>query len=67
MVRFGEDLPRRFGPAERLGVVIVPGDVALDRSLEIEHRVEAAALEPASGERREEGLDRIQPRTPRSA
>jgi hypothetical protein len=37
----------------------VLGDVAVDRSLHIDRRMEAAALEPAPGERREEGRDGV--------
>jgi hypothetical protein len=60
-LQLGEDLVRRLGPGERLGVGVVLGDVAVNRGLEIGHRAEDAALEAAPGERREKGLDRIQP------
>ena len=39
----------------------VVSDVAVDRGLELDDRVKAAAFEPAPGERREEGLDRVEP------
>jgi hypothetical protein len=39
----------------------VLGDVAVDRGLQVDDRGEAAALEPAPGQGREEGLDRVQP------
>jgi hypothetical protein len=40
----------------------VIGEVVVDRGLELHHRVEAAALEPTPGGRREERLDRVQSR-----
>jgi hypothetical protein len=55
-IQLGEDLPRGFGPGERLGIVVVLGDVAVDRGLEVENRVKAAVFEPASGQGRKEGL-----------
>ena len=61
-IHLGEDRIGGFGPGERFGVLVVLGDVAVDRGLQIDDRVEAGALEPAPGERREEGLDRVQPR-----
>ena len=60
-VQFGEDLAGGLGPGERLGIIVMFVDVAVDRGLQVDDGVEAAALEPAPGERREEGLDRVQP------
>jgi hypothetical protein len=45
----GEDLVLGLGPGERLGITVVLGDVAADRGLEVDDRVEAAALEPGGG------------------
>jgi hypothetical protein len=42
-IQFGEDLVGRFGPDEGPGIVIVLGDVAVGRGLEVDDRVEAAA------------------------
>jgi hypothetical protein len=49
-IQFGEDLPGRLGPGEGLGIMVVLGDVAMDRGLQVDDRVEAAALEPAVSE-----------------
>ena len=38
------------------------GEVAVERGLEFDDRAEDPALEPAAGARREERLDRIEPR-----
>jgi Domain of unknown function (DUF4062) len=61
-IQAGEDLHRRLSPCERLGIIVVFGDVAVDRGLQIDDRVEAAALGAVPGESGEEGLDRVQPR-----
>src|SRR5262245_46639553 len=60
-IQLGWDPGRGLGPGEGCGVMVVVGDVAVDRSLEVDDRAKAAALEPAAGERREEGLDGVQP------
>ena len=62
-IHLGEDLVGGFGPDEGLGVVVVLVDIAVDGGLEIDDRVEAAAPDSSAGERREEGLDGVQPRT----
>ena len=43
-IEFGEDLTGRRGPGEGLGVLVVLGDIAVDRGLKVDHRVEAPAL-----------------------
>jgi Methyltransferase FkbM domain len=43
-IQVGENPSRAFGPGERLGIGIVFGDVAVDRCLEIDDRLKAAAL-----------------------
>jgi hypothetical protein len=48
-IHLGEDLVGRFGPGERLRIGVVLGDVAVDRSLQVDDRVKAAALEAAPG------------------
>src|SRR6202048_1918547 len=58
---FGEDGTGGLGPNEGLWIVIVVGNVAVDGGLEVDDRAKAAALEPSTGERREEGLHRVQP------
>jgi hypothetical protein len=52
-IQFGEDLRWCLGPAEGLGLGVVLGDVSVDRGLQVDDRVEAAALQTAAGERRE--------------
>ena len=49
------------GPDERLGSGIVLGEVAIDRGLEVDQRMEHATLQPTAGELGEEGLDRVEP------
>ena len=49
-IHFGEDLVGRFGPGERLRIGVVLGDVAVDRGLQVDDRVEAAAADAAAGE-----------------
>jgi hypothetical protein len=61
-IHVGEDLVGGSGPDKGLGIVLVGGDVAIDRGLQIDDRVEAAAADAAAGERREEALDGIEPR-----
>ena len=60
-IQLGEDLVGGLGPDEGLGVVVVLGDVAVDGGLQVDDRVEAAAPEAAAGQRREEGLDGVEP------
>jgi hypothetical protein len=60
-IQVSDDLAGGLGPGEGLGVIVVLGDVTVDRGLEVGDRVEAAAFEPAPGERREEGLDGVEP------
>jgi hypothetical protein len=44
------------GPDEGLGFAVVLAEVAVDRRLQVDQRVEGAALQPPAGERGEEGL-----------
>ena len=62
-IQLGEDLHGRLSPGERRGIMVVLVDVAVDRRLQVDDRAEAAAADAAPGERREEGLDRVQPGT----
>jgi hypothetical protein len=55
--QLSEDLGGRLGRAEGLGIVVVFGGVAVDGGFEVGDRAQAA-LEPAPGQRREEGPDR---------
>src|SRR4029434_10012465 len=48
-------------PDERLGIRVVLGEVALDGSLQVDDRMEATAADALASERREEGLDRVEP------
>ena len=50
------------GPDEGFGLGVVLLDVAIDRGLEVDDRVEHAPFQAASGESGEEGLDRVEPR-----
>lgn len=58
----GDDAVRIGGPDEGLRVGVVVGDEEVDGGLEIDHRAEDAALQPASGEPGEEALDGVEPR-----
>jgi hypothetical protein len=49
------------GPDERLGALVVLGEIAVDGGLEVDQRVESAALQAAAGQRGEEGLDGVEP------
>src|SRR5512132_3407702 len=49
------------GPAEGSGRLVVLGEIAVDRGLQLDDRAEHAALQPSAGEHRKEGLDRVQP------
>ena len=57
----GDDAVWIGGPDERLGPVIVLGEVAIDRGLQVDQGVEGASLQAASGQGSEEGLDRVGP------
>jgi hypothetical protein len=58
----GSDDRLRVGlPDERLGLFIVCLNEGVDRLLEVDERMEHAALEPPAGELGEEALDGIQP------
>src|SRR5512132_933835 len=57
----GDDGLRVGGPDEGFGIVVVLGEVAVDRGLEIDQRVEYATLQAAPGELGEEALDGIEP------
>ena len=48
-------------PDERLGLVVMGFDEAVDGRLQGDERVANATLEPPFGELGEEGLDRVQP------
>ena len=48
-IYLGEDLVDGLGPGERLGIVVVLGDVAVDGGLEVDDRAEAAASDAARG------------------
>src|SRR5512132_2999318 len=56
----GDDGLQVGGPDERFGIVVVLGEVAVDRGLEIDQRVEYATLQAAPGELGEEALDGIE-------
>ena len=57
----GEDAFGISGPAERLGVFVVLGDVAVDGGLQVDERAEGPPLEPPPGERPEEAFDGVEP------
>ncbi len=59
----GENGIGGLGPYEGFGVVVVLMDVTVNGSLEIDDRVEYAALQAAACERREEALDGVDPRS----
>ena len=46
----GQDRLRLCGPDEWLGCLVVLGEVVVDRGLQVDERVEHAALEAALGE-----------------
>ena len=50
MLQLGDNLLGRGGPDERLGVGVVLGEVAVDRGLQIDQRMEDAAVEAAPGQ-----------------
>src|SRR3954451_16980840 len=62
MIQLSDDLVGAFGPDEGPGIVIVLGNVAVDRGLQLDDRAEHAAPEATPGQRGEEALDRVQPR-----
>jgi hypothetical protein len=57
-----EDAVGVGGPDERLGVMVVRLDEAVDRSLQVDDRAEHPAPESPPGEIGEEGLDGVEPR-----
>jgi len=50
-------------PDKGLGFAVVLTEIAVDRGLQIDERMEDAALQPSPGERGKEALDRICPGT----
>ena len=56
-----DDLVGIGGPGERLWVMVGVREVAVDGGLKVDDRSEDAALQAALGQRREEGLDRVEP------
>ena len=50
------------GPDERFGFTVVLAEIAVDRGLQINQRMEDTALQASAGEGGEEALDRIGPR-----
>lgn len=58
-----DDFVRIGGPGEGFGVIAALGEEAVDGSLEINDRMEDAALEAAFGESGEEAFHRVEPRT----
>lgn len=56
---FGQDGLGLGGPDERLGRLVVLGEVTVDRGLEVDQRMEYAAFRAVPGELGEEALDRI--------
>lgn len=57
----GDDFIWVGGPDEGFGVGILLGDEAVDGGLEIDERMEHAALEAAVGELGEEALNGVEP------
>ena len=51
-----DDAVRIGGSDERCGFAVVLAEVAVDRGLEVDQRVEDASLQTPTGERGEEGL-----------
>jgi hypothetical protein len=62
-IQFADDGFGRFGPYERLGIIVLLFDVAFDGDLQIDDGMEDAALQALSGQRGEEVLDGIEPGT----
>ena len=58
----GDDPVGIGGPNERPRIGILLGDEAVDGGLEVDQRVECAALEAPPGELGEEALDGVEPR-----
>jgi hypothetical protein len=61
MIDFFDDAIGVGGPAEGFGFAVVLAEIAVDRRLEIDQRMEDAALEPPAGKRGKKALDRIRP------
>jgi len=57
-----EDRGRRCCPDERLGVLVVRLDIALDGVFEIGDGFEDASPDFAAGDNREKSFDRVEPR-----
>jgi hypothetical protein len=49
------------GPHERFGSAVVLAEIAVDRSLQVDQRVEDAALQAPAGQRGKKAFDRIGP------
>ena len=49
-------------PDERFGCLVVLGEVAVDRGLQVDERMEHAALQAPSGQLGEEAVDGVEPR-----
>ncbi len=58
----GDDAVWVCGPDERFGIGVLFGYEAVDGGLEVDERMECAALEAAVGELGEEALDGVEPR-----
>ena len=57
-----EDVDGPCGPDERFWVLVVVGEVTVDRDLEVKHASEDAAPDALAGDLSEEALDEVQPR-----
>src|SRR5271154_3736404 len=57
----GDDFVGVFGPCERLRCLVVVGEIAIYRGLEVDNALEDAALESPLGQDGEEALDSIEP------
>ena len=57
----GDDLVWICLPAERLGVEVVLGEVAVDGGLEVDDAAEDAASEPALSQRSKEAFNGVEP------
>lgn len=57
----GDDPVWVGGPSEGLGVGVLLGDETVDGGLEVDERVECAALQAPPGELGEEAFDGVEP------
>ncbi len=57
----GDDFVGICGPCEGLGLLVMFGEEAVDGGLEINDRMEHAALQPPFGELGEEAFDGVEP------